>query len=117
MVTLKALGATLVAVSALVLLLWVAPPALREHQARTAVREMLKDPGSAQFTDVQWRRDHFVTCGFVNAKNAFGAYVGRQPFIAYPSGAVDMAQGASSNDAEEAHLREAFANLWKAHCS
>jgi hypothetical protein len=51
--------------------------------AKTAVRSGLFDPYSAQFEDVRVARNangEFV-CGFVNAKNKMGGYVGKAPFV------------------------------------
>lgn len=48
------------------------------------VLDSLKDPDSAQFKDLQWSIDHEhygdSLCGWVNAKNSFGWYVGFHPF-------------------------------------
>lgn len=38
------------------------------------------DPGSAQFRDLVLTDGGGVVCGFVNAKNKFGGYVGFRPF-------------------------------------
>lgn len=51
-------------------------------QAKDAVRAKLADPYSAKFSEI--RRDDSAGvywCGYVNAKNKFGAFVGRQWFI------------------------------------
>ncbi|HTF44913.1 MAG TPA: hypothetical protein VK641_13475 [Terriglobales bacterium] len=53
--------------------------------AMRQVRNGMKDPDSAQFRDV-FQREEFV-CGYVNAKNGFGAYVGFSRFR-YVSGDV-----------------------------
>ena len=51
-----------------------------EEQAKKAVLNGLKDPGSAQFKNVrQVRPGQF--CGEVNAKNAMGGYVGFKQFF------------------------------------
>lgn len=59
-------------------------------QAQKAVANMLKDPDSAKFSNVHFRRvetsvdsqgDGYV-CGYVNGKNAFGAYAGAVRFVA-----------------------------------
>lgn len=61
------------------------------ENAKNAVKMGLLDPYSAQFESVavgmldksvQPSKDNplRVVCGFVNAKNRFGGYVGRQPF-------------------------------------
>lgn len=48
------------------------------------VRNLLKDPDSAQFKDVRLvdYRDGKVVCGRVNAKNSYGGYVGYKQFVA-----------------------------------
>lgn len=47
---------------------------------KEAVGRYLKDPFSAQY---EWPevKNGTVYCGFVNAKNSFGAYDGFQPFL------------------------------------
>lgn len=50
-----------------------------------AVTDKLKDPGSAQFglmTAGKTVTGGIVACGYVNAKNSFGGYVGMSPYIA-----------------------------------
>lgn len=51
-----------------------------------ALAARLKDPASAEFGSV-WT-DGGNTCGWVNAKNSFGGYVGSQRFIASPREAM-----------------------------
>ena len=48
--------------------------------AKDAVRATLKDPASAQWKDVYAISDG-VACGQVNAKNAYGGYVGFRSFL------------------------------------
>jgi len=48
------------------------------------VRDQLKDPDSAKFSDLKASitdNNAVSVCGFVNAKNSYGGYVGKQPFI------------------------------------
>jgi len=52
------------------------------------IASSLKDPRSAQFERLQRAirpnrkgEPHEVVCGFVNAKNGFGAYTGFRPFV------------------------------------
>lgn len=47
------------------------------------VAEVLKDPGSAKFTNMETHGSGAdqVVCGEVNAKNGFGAYAGAKPFM------------------------------------
>ena len=50
----------------------------------SGVKASLKDPGSAQFSNIQAARGNdgsLAVCGLVNAKNSYGGYTGSQPFI------------------------------------
>lgn len=51
--------------------------------AIASVGDRLNDPHSAIFSDVRIVKDDTLksVCGFVNAKNKFGAYVGRTAFF------------------------------------
>ncbi|MGE7204923.1 hypothetical protein ACQKJZ_04500 [Sphingomonas sp. NPDC019816] len=51
--------------------------------AQRMVRNMLKDPSSAEFSEVHtgWSSGTPVTCGYVNSRNGFGGMTGRQRFI------------------------------------
>lgn len=60
------------------------------EQAKEAVAAGLKDPQSAQFREVKVCRSGKIVEGEVNAKNAFGGYVGFEPFY-YVDGAVVFA--------------------------
>jgi hypothetical protein len=51
----------------------------RRVDARMAVQAELKDPDSAQFRNIV--ASETAACGEVNAKNAFGGYVGYTRFI------------------------------------
>jgi hypothetical protein len=55
------------------------------REARQSVLLLLRDPGSANFRDVQdyilQYGDVHIACGLVNAKNGFGGYVGFKRFI------------------------------------
>jgi hypothetical protein len=55
----------------------------RVEAAESAVKEGLKDPGSAQFKNVVVKTNSLgetAVCGEYNARNSFGGYVGFQPF-------------------------------------
>ena len=57
-------------------------------EAKEAVRDLLKDPDSAKFYDVEkvvntHNKEIFV-CGEVNAKAPAGGYVGKKPFVYDP---------------------------------
>lgn len=77
-----------------------------ERNLLNAVKALLKDPDSAKFDNstlyATYRRiegipypEDYTLCGIVNAKNLFGAYTGRQPFIA--TGFFDRNDVFSSN--------------------
>lgn len=55
--------------------------ALNEAAAQTFIKSRLKDPGSVKFGAVYSRGESHV-CGFFNAKNSLGGYVGEKGFIA-----------------------------------
>lgn len=60
------------------------------YDAKENVRELLKDPESADFSDVTTHVDgaNIVVCGWVNAKNGYGGYTGREPFIGGSDGSM-----------------------------
>lgn len=67
------------------------PPPIFTAEQQSAIKEAvgrkLNDPFSAQY---EWQpvQDDASYCGWVNAKNAFGAYVGYKPFfVLYSIGA------------------------------
>lgn len=46
------------------------------------VADRLKDPDSAKLTDVRVSSGEFrYVCGMVNAKNSYGGYTGKKPFM------------------------------------
>lgn len=62
---------------------------------KEAVKRKLIDPESAQFFDVKLFRSSGQGCGYVNARNKMGGYVGRKRFVASPNGtdaAIDPSQ-------------------------
>ena len=84
-----------------------------EKQMLEAVREQLKDPSSAQFSELEMKKTSDgsmnVLCGQVNAKNSFGGYVGARPFTAVKSNrgddiAADISE--SANCAEALRIAE-----------
>ena len=56
--------------------------------AQTRVRDVLRDPQSAEFRNLSYRQGRTnlpdVVCGEVNARNAFGGFVGYAPFVYDP---------------------------------
>ena len=57
--------------------------------AKDGVRAALKDPGSAEFSELYRCGDSRVVTGEVNAKNSFGGYNGNTHFV-YADGHVYM---------------------------
>ncbi len=57
------------------------------NQAKHNVWKKLNDPDSARFSDIfaVEKAGVKVVCGWVNAKNRYGGYEGRKPFL-YHSG-------------------------------
>ena len=58
------------------------------EKLRKYVTDVLKDPASAQFSDVRLNADKNALCGSVNAKNGFGGYDGFRPFVSTESGVI-----------------------------
>ncbi|MER0217126.1 MAG: hypothetical protein DU481_13280 [Nitrosomonas sp.] len=51
------------------------------EKMKLIVKEMLIDRESAQFSELKYYKSTNYGCGNVNAKNKFGAYVGKKKFI------------------------------------
>jgi hypothetical protein len=85
-----------------------------EISAQKAVRDALKDPDSARFTDLVLYKQGEVygVCGYVNAKNSYGGYVGKKLF--YVIGAkmqneyLFFAPKIAGDDDEEEFFQEKF---------
>lgn len=79
---------------------------IRESQAR--IEAQLKDPGSVQYRNLfvskQQGDDALFLCGEVNAKNAYGGYVGFRQFISAPG------------ERQLAYLGSQIAALWPEYC-
>jgi hypothetical protein len=56
------------------------------YQIELDVKSRLNDPESARFSDVSFNRTKRTGCGFVNAKNRMGGYIGKTHFIIFPDG-------------------------------
>ena len=69
---------------ALAFILWQPPHSDVAAAAERAVKARLTDPYSAQFSMlrvVDATQGARVVCGWVNAKNSMGGYVGDRPFV------------------------------------
>ena len=81
---------------------------LAKNRGKDLVLRQLRDPGSAQWGEVLVRRAGAMeaVCGTVNARNAFGGYVGMTRFVALPElGAASLDDGSA-----------AFADGWRKYC-
>ena len=74
--------------------------------AYRAVKARVKDPESVKFDTVVYRDTRFV-CGHFNAKNSFGAYVGRTAFIYSANNRSLSVHGESGGFVED----------WNKHCA
>lgn len=72
------------------------PEELAFNEAQASVRSTLKDPGSAEFSDMYLCGNSKVVTGEVNAKNSFGGYNGKARF-AYADGQAHL-EGESGTD-------------------
>ena len=69
--------------------------------AQEAVRKQLIDPDSAKFEGVHVIKSTGAVCGYVNAKNRMGGYVGQTPFFyTREAGAVLVKEMPSERDFE-----------------
>lgn len=87
-------------------------------KAKDAVSYDMRDPASAQFREVTYYlrpskkpdgEPMHVVCGQVNAKNAYGAYVGFRRFFWYDGGSA-MVQSETSGPIADAY-NDLFDNL------
>lgn len=77
-----------------------------EWEAKKSVKRLLNDPESAQFTSVITAPNSGNVCGFVNAKNRIGGYVGAMPFFyRATSGQAAIISPPTRRDFETLHRR------------
>lgn len=96
----------------------------KEEAAKNYVRESLKDPSSASFGPVIIKKaksgdseKEFVACGTVNAKNAYGAFVGQTRFFANGLDfGHDVSIAAASIDGGSESDKQVFEIRWKKEC-
>ena len=82
-----------------------------ESDAKEAVKVVLRDPASAQFSNVEEVDGDGIVCGEVNSKNAYGAYTGALSFV-YDHGRLIMEDDAIgfSEILKNCHLSDAAMN-------
>lgn len=84
------------------------------RKAESDVRAGLRDPYSAQFSDVaqhDTKSGGSVVCGYINAKNAFGAYVGPRRFVSIVLG-DEIVSDVDSEQSDE-QMPGAFDDVWR----
>lgn len=86
-------------------------PGIQWRRDQRRLRSILRDPDSAQFgrTYPIVRDGLPITCGYVNAKNAFGGYTGERMWIVI----ADLNIALVETPGEE---RE-FSELWNKYCA
>lgn len=89
----------------------IVSPGIQMRRDQRRLRSDLRDPDSAQFGQTyQIVRDGLpITCGYVNAKNAFGGYTGERMWIVI----ADLNVAVVETPGEE---RE-FGELWNKYCA
>jgi hypothetical protein len=81
------------------------------YKAQAIIQQGLKDPSSAEFTDgyARIKKGQHVACGYVNAKNSFGAMAGASQWIVVPDRGIALVRGYENNGK--------FVGLWNMYCS
>ena len=81
-------------------------------KAEQSVKQDLKDPDSAEFSDetVKGDPDTGTVCGRVNAKNSFGGYVGYRKFYFHPTTGKSFVEASDPADNKGLDL------IWKFDC-
>jgi hypothetical protein len=87
-----------------------------EPVVEEAVKQTLKDPGSAEFGTMSGKltgEKSAIVCGNVNAKNSFGGYTGDRSFVSMISWGSSGIIGSASAIIVFADRTAAFRKLWK----
>ena len=81
------------------------------YRAQAIIQRGLKDPSSAEFSDgyARMKKGQHVACGYVNAKNSFGAMAGASQWIVVPDRGIALVRGYENNGK--------FVGLWNTYCS
>jgi hypothetical protein len=80
------------------------------YTAQALIKQGLKDPDSAEFSDgfAGLRHGQRAACGYVNAKNSFGAMAGASQWLVVPGKDVAMVRS-FDNEGK-------FVRLWNTYC-
>lgn len=87
-----------------------------EHRAKNAVRSVLNDPDSAQFEGLFRNKKTGSVCGYVNAKNRMGGYVGRELFIVSRDGIVEFDTSSTEEKLKRLDANEQFTSAILSRC-
>jgi hypothetical protein len=81
------------------------------YKAEAIIQQGLKDPSSVQFSDgfARMKKGQKVACGYVNAKNSFGAMAGASQWIVVPDRGIALVRGYENNGK--------FIGLWNTYCT
>jgi hypothetical protein len=81
------------------------------YKAQALIQQSLKDPSSAEFSDgfARMKKAQHVACGYVNAKNSFGAMGGASQWIVVPDRGIALVRGYDNNGR--------FVGLWNTYCT
>lgn len=81
------------------------------YKAQALIQQGLKDPSSAEFSDGFGRikSGQHVACGYVNAKNSFGAMAGASQWLVVPDRGIALVRGYDNNGR--------FVGLWNKYCT
>lgn len=79
------------------------------HITENRVKASLNDPDSAKFKGIEFSRETRTGCGFVNAKNKMGGYVGSTMFIAKEDGSILFAPPDEDPTSSAQHRLDAVA--------
>ncbi len=77
------------------------PDSSYKAAAQSLVRQHLRDPGSAEFSDLRvmpGRPEGTIVCGLVNARNGFGGMAGPRRFIVARDVVLEDEIGAAAMD-------------------
>jgi hypothetical protein len=82
--------APVIASLALILASCTSPEEKLIATAEAAVASELRDPTSPLFTEVTATQNGLEVCGYVNGKNGFGAYAGKQRFTYHTASGAEI---------------------------
>jgi hypothetical protein len=111
---------------ALPILAFAASPSRGQPPAdvKAALEEKLKDPESARYSDVfivQSSEGTSAACGWVNAKNSHGGYVGKTRFVVIrmepkPGKFISIVQGIETDDDRNGSMNLFDQMFWAKNC-